>query len=667
MATDNTAHFRKVITMGLVVMTFFLVSCERKVVLKEPPTGEIIVEKPVLEKPVAEEPLEKKPVVDHFAVAEEYWRQKDYDNALAAYDRYLSEFPSGDRVRDALTRKAKIYYDRGQYEEGLPLLIEVIDDYLVNEERAEINLLLAKTYFHLGKYFESRLSALQWLKLFDDYPGKEELFFLLGQNAKELEDRPRVLYWWLKVLESPETSEEQGEEIRSQLLDLIYESTEEELKEMDDYAREGDLIFPIYYRLANSFLLENRLEEAKEVAIKIMRFASEGEWFTVAKEMLEKIDGILQVKPNVIGCLLPLSGPFAIYGQEVLQGIELGLDIFRETDGHLSSLELVIRDTEGNAEKAREAVRELAEQEKALVIIGPLISRVAEEAVETAQDSNIPIITLSQSEDITSKGEMVFQNCLTPEDQVRSLTNKVIAEMGLKRFAILYPDNGYGKYFMNRFWDKVEFLGAEVTAVVAYDPKETDFATPIKKMVGLYYPRPKPETGENRKEVPEEEPEPIVDFDAIFIPDSYERGGLVVSQLAFYDVVNVTILGTDLWNSPKLIEVAGRYVHGAIFPSGFFPGSRFRGVDNFVEQYKVSFQEKPGFLAAIGYDTIRMLKEIMREGGQDIRTRGDLRTALADIEGFEGVTGPMVFDSERRAERTPLLLTVSGRHFLPLP
>jgi len=662
MPTANPAHFRKVITACLVVMAFLICSCGQKLVLKEPPTKEIILEKPALG-----EPPEETSVVDHFALAEAYWRQKDYDNALAAYDRYLYEFPSGDRVRDALTRKATIYYDKGQYDEALPLLVEVIDDYPVNEERAEINILLAKTYFHLGKYPESRLSALQWLKLFEDYPGEAEVLFLLGQNAKELDDRPRAFYWWLKVLESEETTEEKEESIRSQLLDLIYESTEEELKEMADYAREDDSIFPIYYRLANSFLLEDRLEEAQEMAIKIMRFASEGEWFTVAREMLEKIDGILQVKPNVIGCLLPLSGPFAIYGQEVLHGVELGLDIFRETDEHLSSLELVIRDTEGNPDKAREALRELAEQEKALVIIGPLISRVAEEAVETAQDLNIPIITLSQSEAITSKGDMVFQNCLTPDDQVRSLTNKVIVEMGLKRFAILYPDNGYGTYFMNKFWDKVEFLGGEVTAVEAYDPKETDFAIPIKKIVGLYYPRPKPETEENREEAPEGEPEPIIDFDAIFVPDSYERGGLVVSQLPFHDVVNVTILGTNLWNSPKLIEVAGRYVHGAIFPSGFFPGSRFRGVSSFVEQYKVNFQDKPGLLAAIGYDTIRMLKDIMQEEGGNIRTRADLRTALTLLEGFEGVTGPMVFNSERRAERNPLLLTVSGRNFLPLP
>jgi len=655
MATHNTLYFKKVITVVLLVMAFFLLSCERKIVLKEP----------LIEKPIVEKPPEEKVVIDHFAIAEEHWRHKEYDKAMAAYDRYLAEYPTGDRVRDVLARKATIYYDRNQYEEALPLLLEVIDKYPVNEQRAEINLLLAKTYFHLEKYSESRLSALQWLELYEDYPGKEEIFFLLGQNAKELKDYPRVFYWWLNVLELPQITEEKKEEIRSQLLDLIYEATEEELKEMALYARESSLIFPIYYRLATSYLLTNRLEEAQELAIKMMRFAGEGEWFTVAKDLMERIERIVQVEPNVIGCLLPLSGPFAIYGQEVLHGLELGLDIFRETDENLSSLELVIRDTEGKPESACEAIRELAQKQRVLVIIGPLLSRVAEEVVTIAQELAIPIITLSQSEGITSAGEMVFQNCLTPEDQVRSLTKKVLGEIGLKVFAILHPGNAYGRYFMNKFWDEVELHGATVTAVEAYDPKDTDFATPIKKMVGLFYPRPKPEREEEKGS--EEKPEPIIDFDAVFIPDSYERAALIASQLAFHDVVDVTLLGTNLWNSPKLIEIAGRYVHGAIFPSGFFPGSGFRGVDGFVEQYQLNFQQKPGLLAAIGYDTIRIIKEIVREGGEDIRTREDLRSALVGIEGFEGVTGPMAFDSERRAQRNPLLLTISGKHFLPLP
>jgi len=215
-----------------------------------------------------------------------------------------------------------------------------------------------------------------------------------------------------------------------------------------------------------------------------------------------------------------------------------------------------------------------------------------------------------------------------------------------------------------------------ITAVESYDPKSTDFAVEIKKMVGLFYPRPKPNIEEEEEEKEEdkeqleqkmEEPEPIVDFDAVFIPDSYERAGLIASQLAYHDVLGVTLLGTNLWNSPKLIDIAGRYVHGAIFPSGFFSGSGYIGVDSFVDRYRTSFGQEPQFLAAIGYDTIRVVKEILKEKGKDIKTRKNFRSALAGNKYFDSVTGPMFFDDERRAKRDPLLLTISGGHFLPMP
>jgi len=414
-----------------------------------------------------------------------------------------------------------------------------------------------------------------------------------------------------------------------------------------------------------SFLKSDKLEEARKEAIKIARLSPEEEWVIKAKEVLKKIEERLKVSPNIVGCLLPLSGPFAIYGQEVLNAIELGLNIFQESNKGFSSIEIVIRDTEGDPEIAIKALKEIAEEQRAIVTIGPLISKVAKVVVEKAQELGMPIITLSQSEGITKKGDMVFQNCFTQEDQLRSLINKVMGEMGLKRFAILYPATTYGKYFMNKLWDKVESQGGVITAAESYNPKDTDFATEIKKLVGLFYPRPKPVTEE--EEESEEEPEPIIDFDAIFIPDSYERVALIAPQLAYYDVVGVRLLGTNLWNSPKLIETAGRYVRGAIFPSGFFPGSGYIGVENFIEQYKTGFRQEPGLLAAIGYDTIRIVKEILQAKGEDIKTREDFRSALAGGISFDGVTGPTVFDNRRMAKRNPLLLTVRGRYFLPMP
>ena len=658
MTINKAPYFIKAIAVLIAVMAFFVFSCEKRIILKEPP-----------ERIVVKEPPEKKIVIDYFSEAERYLSEKKYEKALEAYDLYLTVHPKGDKVKDALARKAGIYYNTKQYKAALPLFLDVIEDYPL-ERRAEIHLLTAKTYFHLKKYPESRLSALRWLEIYTYYPGREEVFFLLGQTLKELHNNPRAFYWWLEVLESSLMKGEEREKIRLQLLDLVYQATEDELMQMASYAEESDLMYPIYYQLALFYLISGRLEEARETVLKVVSFAPEEEWAIKPQEILQMIDKRLEVRPNAIGCILPLSGPFALYGQEVLNGLELGFDIFQENNEGLSFMELVIRDSEGDPETAIEAVKELADKERALVTIGPLISKVAEGVVEKAQELGMPIITLSQSDAITKKGEMVFQNCLNPEDQLRSLVNKVMGEMGLMRFAILYPANSYGKYFMNKLWDRVESNGGMITAVESYDPKSTDFAGEIKKMVGLFYPRPESDMEEEEEEQLEkkmEEPEPIVDFDAVFVPDSYERAGLIASQLAYHDVLGVTLLGTNLWNSPKLIDIAGRYVDGAIFPSGFFSGSGYRGVDSFVDQYRTSFGQEPQLLAAIGYDTIRMVKEILKEKGDNIKTRESFRSALAGNEYFDSVTGPMVFDNERRAKREPLLLTISRGHFLPMP
>jgi branched-chain amino acid transport system substrate-binding protein len=680
MTINKTSYFIKAITVFIAVMAFFVFSCEKRMIVKELPPKVVVKKLP-----------EKKIVIDYFSEAENFWKEKKYEEALAAYDLYLTVEPKGEKVRDALTRKATIYYAMSQYDKALPLFLDVIEEYPL-ERRAEIHLLTAKTYFHMKKYPESRLSALRWLEIYTYYPGKEEVYFLLGQTLKELQNNPRAFYWWLKVLNSSSVKGEEKEKIRSQLLDCIYQATEDDLMQMAFYAEESDLMYPIYYQLALFYLFSGRLEKAREAILNVVDYPPEEEWAIQPQDMLRIINERLEVRPNVVGCLLPLSGPFALYGQEVLNGLELGFNIFQENEESLSSMELVIRDTKGDPEIAIEALKELAAKEKALVIIGPLISKVAEGVVEKAQELGMPIVTLSQSDAITKKGRMVFQNCLNPEDQIRSLVNKVMGDMDLMRFAILYPANSYGKYFMNKLWDKVESNGGVITAVESYDPKSTDFAVEIKKMVGLFYPRPELTIEEEKEEKEEteqlefkteepvgeaiikfeeqdveEEPEPIVDFDAVFIPDNYERVGLIASQLAYHDVLGVILLGTNLWNSPKLIDIAGKYVHGAIFPSGFFSGSGYIGVDSFVEQYDTLFGEEPRFLAAIGYDTIRLVKDILKEKGNNIKTREDFRSALAKNSYFDSVTGPMVFDEERRAKRDPLLLTIRGRHFLPMP
>ncbi len=381
------------------------------------------------------------------------------------------------------------------------------------------------------------------------------------------------------------------------------------------------------------------------------------------------------VNPEVIGCLLPLSGSFSLYGQEVLNGVQLALARIAEQG---SSIQLIVKDTRGSAEEAASLVKELATANKVISVIGPLASRSALSAAKKAQEIGVPIITLTQREGITAEGDMVFQNFLTPAVEVDRLVHKATQQMGLSRFAILYPDTAYGRTLMNLFWDKVEESGGSIAAVESYKPEETDFAVEIKKMVGLYYPRPEPTAealaekkaffsrmGVDPGSSAEKEVEPLIDFDAVFIPDNAQKISLIAPQFPFHKVFRVRFLGTSLWQSPELVEQAAEYLQGAVFPSGFSVQSDSAAVKQFVALYRKTYETEPGILAAAGYDTLMFLSHVLLK--QAPKTRQDLQRAMRASKDFTGISGKMVFNDRREVIKTPALYRIRGKRLVPLP
>ena len=219
----------------------------------------------------------------------------------------------------------------------------------------------------------------------------------------------------------------------------------------------------------------------------------------------------------------------------------------------------------------------------------------------------------------------------------------------------------------------------EVVAAEAYDLKETDFSDPVKKLVGLYYPIPKDiqitvveqynvdkvieknieyifntrlvtdsaylnwtehvtsvysdAFGSQRERT--EELNPIVDFDALFIPDSPEKIAMIVPQLPYYDIHHVLLMGPNIWHSNDLIELARRYVQGAVLTEGFFDESKSAKVQSFIAQFEKTYNEKPGFIEAVSYDTAMLMFDSLTR--EDFQLRSDIQKALVNLTPFEGL------------------------------
>ncbi len=633
-------------------------------------------------KPMPEIPRAEEASKTLFAQAEGLYQAGQFQKAAALYEQYLREVPKGERSRLALYRMAVMNIDGYRYKDALPLLERIIREYPDHPDLPIVTYDLARVYYRLGDYQKSLQVSEEWLSKYPRYPAQGPVLFLLGKNLRAMGDRPGAFQRWLQAYKADwgisDISAVQ-KDIEERIGGLIKASSLQDLKTMEPYAEGTPFAPPLYYQLALSYLEEGDLQEAKTAAAALVRSTPEQIWVDRGREILKRVEDALSVKPNVVGCLLPLSGPFSIYGQEVLNGLMLGLSSFEESQENAqgnSSLELLIGDTRGDPDQALSQLEEMVEAGDVIAVIGPLASTTASAAAKRAQELGVPIITLTQKEGITQDGDMVFRNFLTPAKEVDSLVQATAIGLGLKRFGILYPDNSYGRFFMNLFWDKVEELGGSITAVESYGREVTDFATQIKKMVGLYYPRPEPleqmleELRHLRAEEHiesfdvEEEPEPIVDFDAVFIPDSHEMVAVITPQFPFHNVFDIRLLGTSIWQSPELIAAAGDYVQNAIFPTAFFAESDTESVKKFVEDYRDNFESGPGVLAATGYDTMRFVKSLLKDG--QIRTRRDFQEGLWSYNTFYGVTGRLAFNLEGEAMNAPLLLTVNGRHFSPL-
>jgi ABC-type branched-subunit amino acid transport system substrate-binding protein len=414
-------------------------------------------------------------------------------------------------------------------------------------------------------------------------------------------------------------------------------------------------------------------------------------WTADARAVLDRIGRLLAVKPTVIGVAVPLSGQFKRWGEVILQGISLAI-------GEGSGITVVVRDTRGEPDGAAAAIEQLALDEQAIVVVGGVSSGEAERAAATAEELQLPFISLSRQENVTDAGPHVFQNMLTASAQAKALADVFMGKRGMRRFAIMYPQVPYGTELANAFWDEVEVRGGEVRAAETYLIDRTTFTPLVKSMVGRLFVEERPEFLELSREIVAREAdpfrrrkalekardnlEPVTDFDAVLLADFTRNVKLIAPALAVEDVLTATclpeelkrieknnpkkelhvvqLLGGNGWGGdPSLFDSgpggAGRHVRCAIYVDGFFAGSTLPETRKFSEAYRKKFGADPTILEASAHDAVKMARQVIEQGR--VQTREALREGLAAVKGFKGATGEISISPRRTPEKELFFLT----------
>lgn len=590
-----------------------------------------------------------------------YFGKQDWQQAVEYYRRLMVKYPDSPHYLHAAVQLGLCLARLGRTGEALPTLRSVFER-LDTRRRAEVASMLAEAYLKIGKPVE----ALRWyVVLYRDtrIPGARPA---LQQQVTDLID---------KELDFTQTR---------QALEMLRR------QELKGFPRDilSFKLAKIFFHILDMKRAQSQLEDFL-ASYPGHRLSGE------AAELLKRISERGKVNPQAIGVLLPLSGQYREYGRRALEGIQLGTGVFAAEPAPAATAPLlIIRDSGGDPDQAVRQLEDLVVNEHVVAVIGPMVAKEAYAAAMKAEELQVPLVTLSIRQDIPSLGKYVFRNFLTLTAQARTLVGYAMDKLGVKRFAILHPNDWYGVEFANAFWDEVERRHGEVRAAEHYEPDEKNFAPAIKKMVGRFYlearwdylkernrirRRIKSPLGRKRalekllKKLP-----PQIDFEAVFVPDYVDKAVLIAPALAFEDIIlhtenqwridrikkslgrtkldMVYLLGGNGWNDQHLVEWAGRYVQGAIFSAGFFAASERPATRLFVGRFTSTFDREPSMVEAESYDTAAILRQLVEKVHPG--NREQFRRALLQVRDFDGVTGRTSFGPDGDAHKELFLLTV---------
>ncbi|WP_419662821.1 extracellular ligand-binding receptor [Desulfosarcina variabilis str. Montpellier] len=638
-----------------------------------------------------------------FTKAEQAFDKGQYAEALNIYNTFLDKAYNDPAADAALFKVGKIFQLTGRSEDALAVFLRLTHEFPQSELVCDAILARMSILFERENFDTVVNVGLAYLETADPKVHRTPFYAIIADAYEAKNARLDAAHYRYQAFVNA-TEEEQ-----SIAWDNLQKSVEQlsavEIQALVAQVTDRRIMGALLYRLGMALIMEEKYDEAIDVLSAFVdKFPSHPDRQD-ASDIIVSLEERSRFTPFKVGCVLPLSGPFGLFGRRALDGVEFAFSIISETAQDLP-FQIIVKDSRSDPKIGANAFEDL-DQQKVGAILGPM--SISDTVAEIAQKRGMPIIVFTQKEGVTDSGPYVFRNFITPQMQVQALVDFAVDELGVDRFAVLYPDEHYGRRYMNLFWDQVVDHGRVINGVETYNPEGTDFATPIKKLTGIYYTIPRdlvkksmphpidlplsfinddPINGQSphidvdllpvlsgipldhefidalgRRNVDRDDQwHPIVDFDAIFIPDAPKKAGLVIPQLAYYDIRDVYLLGTNLWNSQTLLDMSKDYMKSTLIVDGFFANSQNPHTKAFVDDFKRVYNRMPGIIEAVAYDSTMMVFQTMRQTASDLRR--DIKQALSQISDFNGVSGRTSFTANGEAQKTMTMLRIQKGRFV---
>ena len=150
--------------------------------------------------------------------------------------------------------------------------------------------------------------------------------------------------------------------------------------------------------------------------------------------------------------------------------------------------------------------------------------------------------------------------------------------------------------------------------------------------------------------------------DAIYLTAKSDMITQLASQIHYYGMGDLQLIGGEYFDSERVIRMGGDYVDGGLFGSPFYSDSEKLRWQDFKQQYEDLYRRPVNRFSAYGYDAVGLVLNSLESLPVN---RGKLAETMRSGKLYSGATGVYSVNSEGRVDREYFVLRLASGNILP--
>jgi branched-chain amino acid transport system substrate-binding protein len=305
----------------------------------------------------------------------------------------------------------------------------------------------------------------------------------------------------------------------------------------------------------------------------------------------------------------PLTGDYAALGENMINGIELGVSQAIEEGALGEGVELSVEqyDSQGSGDQAPPLANQAAGDTEVIAMVGPAFSGESQASGPILDEAGLPFITPSATTpSLSDQGwTHFFRTVGSDADQGPVVAQFISEELGATKVAIMDDSSDYGKPLADFVEETLETeFDVEIVERQGVEAGQQDYSAAVGAVA---------QSG----------------AEAIFFGGYYAEAGLIKKQLADQGQGDIPFVSDDGTFDNAYFDTAGADTSENSYVS--YPGIDVTSADpEFVEAYQAEFDTDPGAFSVESYQNTQIIVEGLKSGACD-------REALTEfIRTFDG-------------------------------